>query len=501
MAVSAIGQAMVGTLRWVSGEERQLSVAVKGCFALRQDAPMVITQSPPLVERDEHADGDPTRTLVRASDFVPYRPQTDLWLTGHAHAPHGGTLTASVARLALFRGGEALFDKSVHVLGDRVSSDARPAPFSMMPLSYERAYGGVGHDDNPVGVGADERHLLPNIVHPDARDRVAGFGPISPYWRARRGALTPAARRLLEQDEPVVPAGFSWAYFQAAPVDQRLPFLHGDEWLVLDGMHPTKLRVRSRLPKARAVARIFALDADPADDAGDAVEMVLDTVAIDADRQTCALTWRGVVSVPLTPALAVAAGIALHGEQVNWERARVRAHAVDEPAQTAAVQDDLDMTNLDATGAASGPGRLDSGDWSTDAWPMYPLAGVDEEVTETKTRADGVGAIVVDDARGLPLPVDTEPGAPPAIDDDDLPWITESAVEPHDSVPPESEPPEKTLVMVEHEQSSGASVPPAPLDDAAYAEALRRAGASEEDIAMLLDSQRLATESDAPRGD
>jgi len=34
---------------------------------------------------------------------------------------------------------------------------------------------------------------------------------------------------------PELPGDFGWAYFNAAPEDQRIDFLHGDEWVGFEG--------------------------------------------------------------------------------------------------------------------------------------------------------------------------------------------------------------------------------------------------------------------------
>lgn len=556
-AVAAIGPTAVGSMSWHNQGKPHLSVAVKARFALRHDAPMLIAKSPQMVERDAHADDDPTRSLVRASDMVPYRPAADIWLTGHAHAPRGRMVTVSVVRLALFRGRDALLDKMLHVVGDRAGAAAAPEPFAKLPIVYERAYGGIGFDDNPVGVGADERPLLPNVVYPDQPERPAGLGPVSRYWKLRRGTMDTQERRELERATPSVPEGFDWRYFQAAPADQRVPFLNGDEWLVLDGLHPSMVRIQSRLPKARGVARILSRTGD---DRGDAIAMVADTLAIDADEQTCSITWRGSVVLDGATALEdmlVAGGVELDGRAVDWTQAR--AHAVTSRRGAGRARevsgvtivtadsggDDLGATSIDPRHHPSEPTlpafeiapdgayqrvEVDSGEWSSDGWPMYPLAGIDEEVTETKTRADAHRLVIEErpteaGSASIPLPVDTEPGRPPAVVDDDLPWIDELALEPEPADelatdrPPDSEPPEPTDVMdrsalplaqkppprrrgalplggrvkpkhISDMRPRITSAAPAPLELHAYEASLRQAGASDDDIAHLLESFR-----------
>ncbi len=559
-AVSAIGPTAVGSLLWENHGQIHLSVAVKARFALRHNAPMLIAKAQPLAVADAHDGANPTRSLVCASDMVPYRPMADVWLTGHAHAPRARSVAVSVVRLALYRGPQVLLDKVLHVVGDRAAEATTPEPFVKMPLVYERAYGGAGFDGNPVGVGAAGSTKLPNFVHPEHPDRVAGLGPISRYWKVRRGSVDGETRRLLEREIPRVPEGFDWEYFHAAPKDQRVAFLSGDEWLVLDGVHPNMLRMQSRLPKARGVARVLSVRGH---DQGDALAMVADALAIDADEQTCSITWRGsmvVESLEQLGDILVAGAVEVAGRAVDWDEARSRsnpggggvavARALLERSAVSILSadrelqsDELDMTSIDASddaGVAVEEGELitgtyqrlevDSGEWSADGWPSFPLASDADEVTETKTRADMHRPVAdarpteVEQPSKMPLAVDTERDEPPELNEDELPWITEVAVEPEapaDDVTDraadsesvgvrEASPgkvaaklsstgPVKRLPPRPRKKSEpaaamlwtrGASLPPAPLDEVAYAESLRRAGAGEDDVEKVLQALR-----------
>src|SRR5262249_54100222 len=126
--------------------------------------------------------------------------------------------------------------------------------------------------------------------------QAAGFGPISRRWPARRrlaAALDPGS---LDGPAPVLGADVDWRYFQAAPEDQRVDFLRGDERLVLEGLHPELPRRDCRLPGARARAWLYG--ATPDLRTGKEIEMRLDTLGIDVDQAACTLVWRGSTAVP-----------------------------------------------------------------------------------------------------------------------------------------------------------------------------------------------------------
>lgn len=84
------------------------------------------------------------------------------------------------------------------------------------------------------------------------------------------------------------PPAFDWNTLQAAPPEGRTGHLHGDEWIAIDGVRPT--RVESRLPGARALAAVYG---HPAMAAGAPVALLADTLRIDMDRMRAVVVWRG----------------------------------------------------------------------------------------------------------------------------------------------------------------------------------------------------------------
>ncbi len=99
-------------------------------------------------------------------------------------------------------------------------------------------------------------------------------------------------------------------------------------------MHPSLPRVQTRLPGARAEAR-WAASSGPAR----AVDMVADTLVIDADRQSCSVIWRGSFVLAEAPERArIEAGLALPGHPIPWpEAAPVIAVPALPPAQAPVV--------------------------------------------------------------------------------------------------------------------------------------------------------------------
>jgi uncharacterized protein YjbI with pentapeptide repeats len=346
------------TVLWRTHGQLRVTVIAKATFALADKHPMRQVPPDPIVVAEEHHDGDPARSLRAPSDLAPYVPRADVLFDGCAYAPETHSVPTSAVRIAI--GAERpLLEKTIHVFGQRVApeGDAPPgAPllFDRMPIVYERAYRGSGFDENPAGLVPAAGSLLPNIIDPSDPEGPAGFGPIGADW--------PLRSRLLRQIDPVtirsriaeIPDVFAWSYFQSAPPDQRCDFLRGDEWIVLDGLHPTCARMQSRLPGARGAARVYGMPGRGGEQSLKeqwlGVDLVADTLQIDGERELCSVTWRGnfeVESEEILASLRVLAGVELPGRPIPWpdsaaegpmSRTAVRAFV---PPSIAALSDDM----------------------------------------------------------------------------------------------------------------------------------------------------------------
>jgi uncharacterized protein YjbI with pentapeptide repeats len=328
LTVTAIGDTEAGSVLWRLGGQLHATVILKARFRMKSGARASIAEPQGICLRDLHRDGDPLRSITAATDLVPYRSHCDVWLVGHAYAPPGRPQPVMPCRLAVYQGQSAVVDKTIHVYGTRGPSESTQVPFQKMALTFERAYGGPGVLGNPVGTGAKSGSTPPNLVMPDDPTAVACFAPLATMWRNTAFQLSDEIRRKLHRPPFDLPGDLDWNYFQAAPSDQRAPFLRGDEWLVLDGMHPALPRMQTQLPLVRGRANAWAHDAK-SNDPGYPLPLMADTLAIDTDEQTFTVTWRG--SFPLRsadaiPTLRIAAGLELAGTEPDWERARALWH-------------------------------------------------------------------------------------------------------------------------------------------------------------------------------
>lgn len=327
---------------WRGPRTRHLTVVVKQLVELVQGGRARPIAGAEIVPKDRHYRQLPSRSVEVASDLAPYLPRCDVTLRGHAHAPPGQPSARLAVRLAV-AGRAPVLDKTLHVVGDR-GPKGEALPFQKIPLDYEHAYGGRAHPENPVGKGADRAGASaqpPNLVDPTDPRRTAGFAPISRYWPSRAKLLGAVSRGIADGAEPELPEAFDWRYYQAAPADQQVPFLTGDEWIAIDGAHPALPRISTQLPGARGMGLVYTWDGSTFRSVRP-VELVLDTLAIDADRNVAALVWRG--SLVLDPGtdvsgLKVVGALQIAGTPVAWPDPRTLKRKVPAPPPAPAGDD------------------------------------------------------------------------------------------------------------------------------------------------------------------
>ena len=194
------GLVAAGSFSWqILPPKETRVVVVKTTLALVPEGPAV-----PLPEQDplcgdvlhdgDHAPDAPEPSVRYPSDFAPFKPCADVLVVGHAHPPAQpatGVLSVQIALGALHR--------AIAVVGERTwrrrRAPPRPRPLARTPLRYERAFGGAGHDPNPLGVGLGGVRL-PNLELPDRLIRAKGDRP-APACFAPLPATFPARARKL----------------------------------------------------------------------------------------------------------------------------------------------------------------------------------------------------------------------------------------------------------------------------------------------------------------
>lgn len=272
------------------------------------------------------------------SDLVAWKPRTDVVVIGEAFAPRGKKARFFDAGIRI-----GAFQKSVRVFGDRKVQlktfgfeFSDPEPFESMPLHYGLAYGGrhkradkgdeLVYPRNPVGRGfvvqaapEDLNGLvLPNLENPaklltaeslvlksfdkwqDAPEPCAlGYTSRHSHPRVTLAGLPPEQAIEAEiarlQTVAVSDGGgalpptpvLNTEYFCGASKGLALPYLKGDETVMLGYMDPDTPVFQFQLPGARPVARI---------DVGmgwEWMDMVLQNVVIFKGTNQLEMVWRG----------------------------------------------------------------------------------------------------------------------------------------------------------------------------------------------------------------
>ncbi|HTN89197.1 MAG TPA: DUF2169 domain-containing protein [Sorangium sp.] len=311
-AVIALPGTTATAVAWRTARgQLHLTAIVKATFAFAPDAEMPLAEPQPIIRAEVHHGNNPIRGIRFSSDLAPYLGRADVTFTGHAHAPRGTRVQSMPVRLAIADGGRLLLDRQLLVRD--------PGGFERMPLTCDRATSGAGGQENPFGRGPDP--AAANLVDPTDPSRPACFGPVARALPARRRRLGSTPRKALEAPIAEIPEGFDWGYFQAAPEGQQIDHLRGDEWIILEGLHPGLPRVVMRLPSARGAARIHGLGGFGVAE-GSRLDLVADTLHIDGDEERCTVVWRRSLPLPHAGALAavrIVAGVEVAGSPIAWE--------------------------------------------------------------------------------------------------------------------------------------------------------------------------------------
>ncbi|WP_224240791.1 DUF2169 family type VI secretion system accessory protein [Hyalangium gracile] len=284
----------VGYLLWqVRPPRPSLTVIAKATFALVPDGTCTLAEEQQPVTGPVFHDEDPLKSMRLDTDFAVWKIRGECFLAGTCHPPGGKPAQTSAVA---FQVGKV--SKTLAVIGDRTWSSlgvlSAPKPFTSMPLSYERSFGGPGNDANPLGSPVpnieDPREL---ITSPRSKPRPAGAFPLLPDWKSRQQRAGRYDKKWLTTRWPFFPEDFDGSFFNAAPQDQWIEgYWKGDEDIVLQNLHPRHAVLRTRLPGLRARAFLMEKDTGFRE-----VPLRLDTITVDADAGVALVLWRGMVEV------------------------------------------------------------------------------------------------------------------------------------------------------------------------------------------------------------
>ena len=249
-----------------------------------------------------------------ALDHALAKPQGEVLLAGSARAP--ATRPVQAMDVA-FRVGPVA--RTIRVFGDRVWQEgamgrmpSAPIPYTEMPLSAGRAFGGPDFPENPAGRGHGAAALLrlgrpaplPNLEDParslariDEAPPPMLTGPVELTAPSRQRMAGTYDGHYLRDHHPGLPPDADMRIFQAAqPAQWSNGFFTGDEEIVLAGFRPEREPQFSRLPgmRVRAFARRQAASGEVTEIE---VELRIDTVWLFPDAGIGCCIHRGMLPV------------------------------------------------------------------------------------------------------------------------------------------------------------------------------------------------------------
>ncbi len=299
-----------------------LTVFVKGTFLLVNGDTVAIAEEQEFGSGDQFYDDDEDELgeIRYEADAAYFKPNADIMLVGKCHTPDEQPMTECPVTL---RVGDLA--RQIIVNGDRFwqrrgigrARMTEPIPFTEMPLTWYNAYGGAKHKLNPVGEGAgvlkdedtgDKLRPVPNLEDPASPIQKAGdkpepacFAPVRRTWKLRTDKAGTYKGDYVKTRWPWFPVDFDWSYFNAAsPWLQKPGYLRGDESVFLQNMVKGEPNLETRLPgfKLRCLIRDEAQTSDgEAEPRVREIDLLLDTLWIDAETKQLILTWRGNVPV------------------------------------------------------------------------------------------------------------------------------------------------------------------------------------------------------------
>lgn len=279
---------------------------------------------------------DPMRAvLTEDGDLLPYKPGTDVLISGHALAPDGRAQSSWQASVSV-----GPVNKTLQLHGPRQFRKrffgwrlGPSEPVARVPLDYRLAYGGcidvpaaltadgssdsIKYPGNPAGCGwlpkpFAYRHLprlgrkyvkkwiqaqtvLPApqfesatapVRHPYQNLAAQGLSAIARWWEPRLSLQGSYDSQWRTARYPLLPKDFDPRYYQSAPADLVCsPHLIGDERVLLTGLFSENRAMR--LPGWRLLAVVTRASGEST-----VSVLILDTVRLDLDSGQASLVWR-----------------------------------------------------------------------------------------------------------------------------------------------------------------------------------------------------------------
>lgn len=306
-------------------------------------APRPMLPPQPLTTEDSFAGEPGLSAPLYEVDFIRHKEKCDVLFNAQAHSPEGNSVTelhvtAKVAKM----------QKTLRVVGhrqwERKSPNvvSKPEPFSVMPLTYDNAFGGVQYyrsgkdvlpdifEKNPIGKGyltkkgEDVSQTLPNleIINKPLALPIDNYEPIAlsavaRNWIPRRLYAGTYDQRWKDECFPLLPDDFDERYFQCAPEDQQIDYPVGGEEIVLRNMMAGRAEVNFKLPRLDNIpVKVLTSDYQVI-----SLPVVVDTLYFEPDETRFSIVWRA--SLPVTRRGQGIQTVAVGHVCSSWWEARV----------------------------------------------------------------------------------------------------------------------------------------------------------------------------------
>ncbi len=238
--------------------------------------------------------------MIHDHEFAVYKHCTDVIVNGRAKAYAKRPVEKMECRLLV----DGHIDKTLVVFGPREWIEhggsitvSHPQSFIESDIDYSHAIGGED-ERNRIGSGVAKRNStlvtqkVPSVFYPKEdwqasshQVRVAGFGPIPPFFKQRYQLAGTFDDDWLENRRPLLPVDFDRRYYQCAPLDQQCKgYLQGGERILLSGFSHDDI-FSFRLPREKYLASADFGDHQTEKD------LELYTVFVDTEQSVISLTY------------------------------------------------------------------------------------------------------------------------------------------------------------------------------------------------------------------
>lgn len=258
----------------------------------------------PLAESEIFDDpqylGEPGLSAMKVDhEFVYLKNNTDVLLYGKARSYAKKPVTQHECRLLI----DGHIDKALSIIGERNWIEhggsvtvSRPVAFIEAEIDYSCAIGGDERNRIGGGVAKSNQELLeqkvPSVFYSQEnwqsstnKIRVAGFGPLPPFFKSRSVLAGTFDDHWVMSRKPMLPEDFDLRFYQSAPLDQQCKgHLVGGERIVISGFcHNETLSFRIPATQYSATANFD----------GEIQRRAMDiyTVFIDAEAKTLSLSF------------------------------------------------------------------------------------------------------------------------------------------------------------------------------------------------------------------